>query len=97
MANIAEMEGMSSPGGFSDVGIEASPMSSIISDLSRSTLDSGGAKKHPFQRSKGKSRLRKCWVDAKDLLYFSSKVGNKIRGSEVIFIKATIAKFIINI
>ncbi|XP_012227005.1 M-phase inducer phosphatase-like isoform X2 [Linepithema humile] len=53
MENIVEMEGMSSPGGFSDAGMEASPMSSIISDLSRSTLDSGGPKKRSFQCSKG--------------------------------------------
>lgn len=54
---IIEMGERSSLGGLNErsVGMDVSPMSSIVNDLSRSILDSGG-KRH-LQSSRGKSQL----------------------------------------
>lgn len=53
------MEKRSSPERLNEgsIGMDVSPMSNIVNDLSKSVLDSGGTEKRYLQRSRGTSQL----------------------------------------
>jgi len=78
------MDKESSPEGFiNEAPNVESPMSNIASDLSKSSLDSGSAKKRHFPRSKGMSQNYP--VDAKGLSCLSEiKFDNEIMCEEIL-------------